>query len=176
MTAQRRLALTMLVGAMLAGVAGTALAQQKGKTLKRQIVGTWTFVSALDVKADGTKSNRWGSDPKGIFMFDGNGNFAQFVTRSDLPRFGAKRMDQVTAEEYRAVMTGLVASFGTYTVNEAEKTVITHVQGSVLPDLVGIDQKRKIISLTASELRYTNPTTVTGLAAETIWKRVVPQR
>jgi len=148
------LALTMLVGAMLAGVAGTALAQQKGKTLKKQIVGTWTFVSALD----------------------GNGNFAQFITRSDLPKFGAKRMDQVTAEEYRAVMTGLVASFGTYTVNEAEKTVITHVEGSVLPDLVGVDQKRKIISLTASELKYTNPTTVSGLAAETIWKRVIPRR
>src|SRR5437879_4096028 len=171
MTAHRRLALTMLVGAMLAGVAGTALAQQKGKTLKKQIVGTWTFVSALDVKADGTRSNRWGSDPKGIFMFDGNGNFAQFITRSDPPKFGAKRMDQVTAEEHRAVMAGLVASFGTYTVNEAEKTVITHVEGSVLPDLVGVNQKRKIITLTASELKYTNPTTAIGLAAETICRR-----
>ncbi len=176
MNANRRLALTMLIGAMLAGVAGTALAQQKGKTLKKQIVGTWTFVSALDVKADGTKSNRWGSNPKGIFMFDRNGNFAQFITRSDLPKFGAKRIDQGTAEEFKAVMSGLVASFGTYTVNEAEKTVITHVEGSVLPDLVGVDQKRKIVSLTASELKYTNPTTVTGLAAETTWKRVVPQR
>jgi hypothetical protein len=176
MNAHRRLALTMLIGAMLAGVAGTALAQQKGKTLKKQIVGTWTFVSALDVKADGTKSDRWGSNPKGIFMFDANGNFAQFITRSDLPKFGAKRIDQGTAEEFKAVMTGLVASFGTYTVNEAEKTVITHVEGSVLPDLVGVDQKRKIISLTASELKYTNPTTVTGLAAETIWKRAVSRR
>ena len=176
MNAHRRWALTMLIGAILAGVAGTALAQQKGKTLKQQIVGTWAFVSALDVKADGTTSNRWGSNPKGIFMFDGNGNFAQFITRSDLPKFGAKRMDQVTAEEYQTVVTGLVASFGTYTVNEAEKTLITHVEGSVLPDLVGVDQKRKIISLTASELRYTNPTAVTGLAAETIWKRVVPRR
>ena len=176
MNAHRRLALTMLIGAMLAGVAGTALAQQKGKTLKKQIVGTWTFVSALDVKEDGTKSNRWGSDPKGIFMFDGNGNFAQFITRSNLPKFGARRMDQVTAEEYKAVISGLVASFGTYTVNEAEKTITTHVEGSVLPDLVGVDQKRKIISLTASELKYTNPTAVTGLAAESVWKRVLPQR
>jgi len=176
MNAHRKLARTMLVCAMLAGAAGTALAQKKGKTLKEQIVGTWTFVSALDVKADGTRSDRWGSNPKGIFMFDRNGNFAQFITRSDLPRFGAKRIDQGTAEEFRAVMSGLVASFGTYTVDEAEKTVITHVEGSVLPDLVGVDQKRKIISLTASELRYANPTTVTGLAAETVWKRAVARR
>jgi hypothetical protein len=73
-------------------------------------------------------------------------------------------------------MAGLVASFGTYVVNETEKTVITHVEGSVLPDLVGIDQRRKIISLTANELKYINPTTVTGLAAETTWKRVVLPR
>ena len=172
MNAHRRLALTMLIGAMLAGVAGTALAQQKGKTLKKQIIGTWTFVSALDVKADGTKSNRWGSNPKGIFMFDGNGNFAQFITRSDLPKFGAKRMDQVTAEEYRAVVTGLVASFGTYTVNEAEKMVITRVEGGAYPNLIGVDQKRVIISLTADELKYTNPATSTGTRAEATWKRV----
>jgi len=165
MNAHRRLALTMLVGAMLAGVAGTVLAQQKGKTLKKQIVGTWTFVSALDVKEDGTTSNRWGSNPKGVFMFDGNGNFALFITRSDLPKFGAKRMDQVTAEEYKAVISGLVASFGTYTVNEAEKTITTHVEGSVLPDLVGVDQKRKIISLTSCGVNYTNHIAVASLAA-----------
>ena len=153
---------------------GGPAAQQK--TLKDQIIGTWTFVSGLDVHPDGRKTDRWGPNPKGIFMFDGNGNFAQFITRSDLPKFGARRMDQVTAEEYQAVVSGLVASFGTYTVNEAEKTITTHVEGSVLPDLVGVDQKRKIISLTASELKYTNPTAVTGLAAESVWKRVLPQR
>jgi len=158
----------------LAMLPSVAVAQQK--PIKEQIAGTWTFVSALDIYPDGRRNDRWGSNPKGIFIFDGNGRFAQFITRSDLPKIAAGTADKGTAEENRAILGGLVASFGTYTVNEAEKTVITHVQGSVLPDLVGVDQKRKIISLTASELKYTNPTTVTGLAAETIWKRVVSQR
>jgi len=68
------LSISAITALGLAVLPGSAVAQQK--SLKEQIVGTWTFVSALDVKADGTRSNRWGSDPKGIFMFDGNGNFA----------------------------------------------------------------------------------------------------
>jgi len=145
-----------------------ALSQQK--SLKEQIVGTWTFVSALDVKPDGTKSDRWGPNPKGIF--DANGRFAQFIARSDIPKFAAKSVDQGTAEENKAVLAGLVASFGTYTVNEADKTLITRVEGNIFPNLVGAEQKRLIVSLTPDELKYTNPSTSTGTTAEATWKRV----
>jgi protocatechuate 3,4-dioxygenase beta subunit len=61
---------------------------------------------------------------------------------------------------------------GTYTVNEGDKTVITHVEGSVFPNLIGRDQKRLIVTLTADELKYTNPTTSTGTSAEATWRRV----
>ena len=154
----------------LALLPGSAVSQQK--MLKEQIVGSWTFVSALDVHPDGRKTDRWGPSPKGIFIFDGNGRYAQFITRSDLPKFAARTVDQGTAAENKAVLAGLVASFGTYTVNEADKTVTTRVEGSVFPNLVGLDQKRLIVSLTADELKYTNPTTSTGTTAEATWRRV----
>jgi hypothetical protein len=41
----------------------TTLAQQK--SLKEQIVGSWTLVQAVDTHADGTKTNPWGSNPTG---------------------------------------------------------------------------------------------------------------
>jgi hypothetical protein len=154
----------------LALLPGSAVSQQK--SLKEQIVGTWTFVSALDVKPDGTKSDRWGPDPKGIFIFDANGRFAQFITRSDIPKFAAKTVDQGTAEENKAVLAGFVAGFGTYTVNEADKMLITRVKGNIFPNLVGTEQKRLIMSLTADELKYTNPSTSTGMTAEATWKRI----
>jgi Lipocalin-like domain len=141
-------------------------------SIKEQIVGTWTFVSALDVKADGSKTDRWGSNPKGIFMFDTHGHFAQFITRSDLPKFAGKTGTSGTVEENKAVMAGFVASFGTYTVNEADKLLITHVEGSAFPNLIGVDQKRALVTLTADELKYTNPATSTGTTAEATWKRV----
>ena len=154
----------------LAILPGVAVAQSK--SIKEQIAGTWTFVSALDIYPDGRRNDRWGSNPKVIFIFDGNGRFAQFITRSDLPKIAAGTADKGTTEENRAILGGLVASFGTYTVNEAEKMVITHIEGGAFPNLIGVDQKRVILSLTADELKYTNPATSTGTTAESTWKRV----
>jgi len=164
------LTLVAVVAVGLAAALSAALGQQK--TIKEQIVGTWTFVSALDVHPDGKKSDRWGPNPKGTFMFDAHGHFAQFITRSDLPKFAAGTADKGAADENKAVLSGFVASFGTYTVDEAGKTVTTHVEGSVFPNLIGRDQKRSITTLTADELKYTNPTTSTGTSAEATWRRV----
>jgi len=164
------LGLPAMVGLGFPALVSSASAQQK--SMKDQIVGTWTFVSALDVHPDGKKTDRWGPNPKGIFMFDSHGHFAQFITRSDLPKFAAGAVDKGTAEEAKAVLAGFVASFGTYTVNETDKPVTTHVEGSVFPNLVGRDQKRAIASLTANELKYVNPTTSMGMSAEATWKRV----
>ena len=163
------LAMSAISALGLALLPGTAIAQQK--SIKEQIAGTWTFVSALDIYPDGRKNDRWGTNPKGIFIFDGNGRFAQFITRSDLPKIAAGTADKGTPEEYKAILSGLVASFGTYTVNEDEKMVITRVEGGAYPNLIGVDQKRVIISLTADELKYTNPATSTGTRAEATWRR-----
>src|SRR3954467_9400716 len=46
---------------------GSGFAQQK--SLKDQIVGSWTLVQAVDTHADGTKTNPWGANPKGAYMF-----------------------------------------------------------------------------------------------------------
>jgi hypothetical protein len=158
----------MLLG--LPALVRSATAQQK--SMKDQIIGTWTLASALDVHPDGKKVDRWGSGAKGIFMFDAHGHFTQFLTRADLPKFAAGTADKGTAEENKAVLAGFVANFGTYTIDEAGKTITTHVEGSAFPNLVGRDQKRSITSLTADELKYTNPTTSTGTSAEAIWRRV----
>jgi hypothetical protein len=164
------LSLSAIVAIGLAAPLSSAAAQQK--SLKDQLVGTWTLVSAIDVHPDGKKDDRWGSDAKGIFMFDTHGRFAQFITRANLPKFAAGASDKGTAEENKAVLAGFVASFGTYTIDEANKTIITHVEGSVFPNAVGRDLKRVIATLTADELKYTNPMTSMGMSAEATWKRV----
>jgi hypothetical protein len=49
----------------------------------------------------------------------------------------------------------MIAMYGTYTVNEADKTLTTRIEGSSYANLIGGEQKRVIISLTADEMRYT---------------------
>jgi len=85
-----------------------AAAQQK--TLKEQLVGTWTFVSSTTKLPDGSPS--FGSDPKGLIIFTEDGRYSNQIHRSDLPKFASKNRLQGTPDENKAVVQGSVSSFG----------------------------------------------------------------
>jgi Lipocalin-like domain len=155
----------------LALMSDAAVAQQK--TMKEQLVGTWTFVSAIDTNKDGTKTNRWGPSAKGLAVFDANGHYSFMIARTDIPKFAANSVMQGTAEENKAVMQGLIAFFGTWSVDEATKTLITTVDASSFPNFNGKSLKRIITALTADELKYTNPATSAGTTTEAVWKRIM---
>jgi hypothetical protein len=133
---------------------GSALAQQK--SLKEQLVGVWTIVSWEQMNKDGSKFHRFGFNPKGVHVFDANGRFFIQFARSDLPKFAANDPMKTTEEENKAVMEGLIAYHGNYSVNEADRTIILHAEVSSFPNQVGIDQKRIISFITANELKYKN--------------------
>jgi len=63
------------------------------------------------------------------------------------------------------------AYFGTYSINEVDKILTAKVEGSTYANLIGTDQKRIITSLTADELKFTNPRTPAGVTLEFVWKR-----
>ena len=110
---------------------GVVLAQQK--SIKEQLVGTWAYVASNAKLPD--ESPLWGANPKGLFIVSPDGHFSWQVFRSDLPKF-TNRLS-ATADEYKATMLGSLAYFGTSSVNEADKTVIFHTEGSTFPHSEG---------------------------------------
>jgi lipocalin-like protein len=153
----------------LAQVSDSAIAQQK--TLKDQVIGHWMFVSSIDTNKDGTQTNRFGPNAKGLVMFDSSGRFSFFISRANIPKFAANNINQGTAEENKAVLQGTIAYYGTWAVDETTKTLITNVEAATYPNLNGSTQKRVITSLTADELKYTNPATTAGTSSDVIWRR-----
>jgi len=148
-----------------------AMAQGK-KINKQQLVGTWKLVATENIGPDGSKLDIFGQSPKGILVFDRSGNYSLTIVRSDLPKFAASTADKGTAEESKAVVSGMIAHFGTYSLDEADRTLTTRIEGSSFPNLAGGEQKRIISSLTKDELKYTNPTAaVGGTKAEVVWRR-----
>ena len=145
-----------------------ALSQQK--SLKEQIVGSWTLVSAVDTSADGSKTNPWGANPKGTYMFSADGRFTQMLLHTDLPKID-NRMSG-TPEQNKAIAQGVIAMYGSYTVDEASKTINVKFEGSSFAKFNGTDGKRIITSISADEFRSANPATSTGTKAESVWKRV----
>src|SRR6202162_5823241 len=146
----------------------SALAQTK--SLKDQLVGTWTLVSWEQANKDGSKQQDFGPNPKGVASFDANGHFFVMFARPDLPKIASTDRTKVTPQEAHAINVGLIAYFGTYTVDERSKTVSLKIESSTFPNQLGIDQKRVITSLTADELKYTN-TTASGGPIDTVFRR-----
>ena len=158
----------LILGAALS--ADNAIAQQK--SLKEQLVGTWTLVSADSVGKDGSKAEVFGPNPKGTVIYTSDGHFALVQMRSDLPKLASNSRDRGTPEENKAVVQGSITYFGTYAVNEAEKVITLQLEGSSFANLVGgAEQKRLITSLTADELKFANPRTPSGATLEVCWKR-----
>ena len=65
----------------------------------------------------------------------------------------------------------MTANFGTWSVDEATKTLTTQIEAASSPNLNGGTQKRVISSLSADELKYTNPASQIGTIDDVVWKR-----
>jgi hypothetical protein len=159
-----------VIAALALAMPPTAAVSQQ-KTLKEQLVGAWTLVSIIATDKAGGKSDRRGPNPKGLLIFEANGHYSILTSRSDLPNFKVDNVNQGTAEEYKTVMMGMFANVGTWSVDEATRTITTHVEAGSYPNLNGNTQKRVVSSLTADELRYTNGASVSGTIDEATWRR-----
>jgi hypothetical protein len=126
-------------------------------SISGRLVGTWSFVSSLSTRKDGSTFERWGASPKGILMFDRGSNYAHIIVGSESKMFGAKTF----------------CAFGTYSVDDEKNLLVTRIVSSSTARLIGAIQNRDIMLLTADEFKYSNPLTSLGAAAEVLWKRLV---
>jgi hypothetical protein len=156
---------------------GDSLAQQK--TLKEQLVGTWTLVSSDQIRLDGSKLKQFGANPKGINVFDANGRFFLMIANFRFLMIASAENTEIVSydpskansEEIDSLIVEPMAYYGTYTVNEAERFAILHLEASTFPNQVGTDQKRTITSLTGDELKYSNPAAMPGVQLHQVWRR-----
>jgi hypothetical protein len=120
------------------------VAQQK--SLKEQIQGPWSQASCNSTTAKGEKTDYCANNPRGILILAGNGNYASTTIAG-----GRKAADA----------PGIAANFGTWSVNEADKTLTLHPVGARNPTIEGKDIKLNI-SLNGEELKTTGDISVAG--------------
>ena len=158
---------------MLAAAGGSAAAQDK--SIKDQLVGTWHFVVAEVTAPDGRKSFPFGPTPRGILIFTPAGDFAQIHIASEVPKIASGNRLEATPEEYAGIMRSTIAQFGTYTVDEENKTFTYKIVSSTFPNWEGILQTRRIEKLTDDEFVNTNPQVGAGRGSATnLYRRAKP--
>jgi len=143
------------------------------KSLKEQLVVTWLQVSIDGMSPDSTKRQLFGPNPKGILIYTSDGYFSLMQSRADLTKLESSNRATATPEEAKAIVASSIAYFGNYSVDEASKVVSVDIQGSTFANQIGStsDNKRIITSLTANELKLTNPGSASGLKLELVFKR-----
>jgi Lipocalin-like domain len=151
-------------------LAGNAMSQGK-KVNTKQLIGHWMLVSVDNVRPDGSRVQGFGPNPKGVAVFEPNGRFSVSLVNPDLPKFTSNNRDTGNADENKAVVQGSIFYFGTYSIG-ADGTLALEIEGSSFPNWIHVNQKRMITSLTASEVKWTNPAASVGGTAELAWKRV----
>jgi hypothetical protein len=140
-------AFKLLLVTLLVAFTGAALAQPAAKSLRDQLVGHWQLAS-ISVNLS---TQPYGDNPKGSMFADAAGHYAVIVISSG----GARD----------------VYLFGTYTVDEADKSVTLHVDASNLTDAEGQDFKR-FVALNGDELTVTTQLSAGPVGPVTMnWKR-----
>lgn len=146
-----------------------ALAQQKA--LKDQLVGTWQAVSIVLTRPDGKTIHPFTEKIQGILVFTADGHTVLVNTTPGVPKIASNNRLDATPDEARAAYRGTYSYFGSYTVNEADKSFTIKVVGSSYPNEVGTDTTRVVSSISADELKFTNAAGAGGGKVEATFRR-----
>jgi len=148
------------------GVPGTAAAQAA-----KDLVGTWTNVSNINIRQDGTRTDAFGPHGTGMAIFESNGRYAIINLNPDVPKIAANNRVQGTPAENKAVVDGVIAHYGTYSFDAASKVINLKVEGSSYPNWAGTEQKRTIMTFAGDDLKWSVAASAGG-TGEVGWKRI----
>ena len=123
----KSLGTTFLIVILIAQVGARSTSGQSAPTSEeaKRFIGTWRLISDTST---------------GLMYYDGLGNMAAQVMPS---RSRAKYAGtQPTPDEAKEAITGYLAYFGTYSVNEGAHTITHHRKANINPGQVGDDVVR----------------------------------
>jgi hypothetical protein len=159
-TMLQRAALVLLLRTFVGGLGVMLWAGNSSAQTAKDLVGAWNTVSIVS-EHDGKKVALFGSNVKGIQIFDASGRFAIIAMRGDMPKVASNNRQTATAEEALQIQRGTIAYFGTWTANDADKTLIVNIEADTFPNFVGTTQKRRF-EISGDQLTITNPTGASG--------------
>jgi Lipocalin-like domain len=154
--------------ASLAALPTAAVSQQS--PLRDQLVGVWIPTAHETTFRDGGKRQQFGASPNGMMILDASGNYTQILLRPDLPRYRSNDRTKGTPDELAATVRGSVANFGTWSVDEAAKTLTYHIRGSTFPNQANTEMTTTV-SLTGDQWTGTIARTTSGRRSAMVWQR-----
>jgi hypothetical protein len=139
------------------------------------VIGIWKLLSLEYEEDDGTVNYPFGTDVAGVIMIDGRGYFSVHLMDMKRPSFEVADPRGGTSEEIKSAFEGYMGYYGTFDLNEKERTITFHVTGAWLPNWIGSDQTRYYTVSGNRMVISTAPVLFEGKkrVAKLIWEREV---
>lgn len=106
------------------------------------LVGIWKLSSFEFKESNGNVTYPFGKEAKGILIYSEQGYMSVHVMRPDRPPFISGDQSKGTLEEIRTAFEGCISYYGRYEVDEDNKIVTHHVEGSLFPNWTGQSLQR----------------------------------
>lgn len=109
--------------------------------IKQKLIGTWKLESII-VKHTGNILFPFGKDVKGVLFYSQNYMSVQIMMPIKITN---ENQQTININELAQTLksAGYMGYFGPYEIDEANETIIHHVEGSISQQVVGCDQLRK---------------------------------
>lgn len=132
------------------------------------LIGTWQLISQHTEYPDGRIEITRGMQPIGILMYDAQGNMSVQLLRTE--SIDQHHTDLTT---FDTAMDEYHGYFGTYEVDEAEKTVYHNIIGAAFPLYRGTRQVRRF-ELDGDTLTLRSHATIKGddTSRILVWQRI----
>jgi hypothetical protein len=117
----------------------------------KSVAGSYTIVTA----------SVYGPNARGRMMLGADGRYSIVLARATLPKFASNSRIKGTADEYKAVVEGSIAHYGTYTIDDGGKAITYNIEASTFPNFDATSQKRAL-KIAGDLLTYTVTTVSTG--------------
>lgn len=131
---------------MLVSIASLGAAQNIAPQDRDRFVGVWRLVSFERHYTGGKVEYPMGRNAAGRITYDKVGRMSAQLMNPDRPKPAYPTtpggVRSASADEMRSVLIGFTAYYGTFDVDESNRTVIHHVKSHLNPSLVGTDLKR----------------------------------
>jgi len=95
-------------------------------------------------RASGAVFHPWGTDVRGRLTYDSAGHVSLQIAKVGRERFASDDLETGTPAEIRCAWDSYHAWFGRFTVGLDEQSVIHHIEASLFPNWVGVDQMRLV--------------------------------
>ena len=159
-----------IVGLALVLAPVAASAQQK--TIKDQLVGSWSKVFSEQTFPDGRKVHYVDVHPRGISTFDIHGRLTVMLGHSDLTNSLSNDHSRLTPEAAVAIAKGIRVYYGSYRVNEVDKVLNFDLEGTSFADELVGSQTRFIAQINDLDLKIRDQRTSVGGQVEVSYKRL----